>query len=99
MATFYVCGGGNQNAATFTSVGIAFTTFTGIIIYHSVQQIKGTRLFKRMFLLNYRQDYRPIPGANTPEDPPDVVYVPGSAPTQTFVDIRDSQLREPCMAD
>ena len=36
VATFYVRGGGNQNAATYTSVGIAFTMFTGIVIYHSV---------------------------------------------------------------
>ena len=99
VATFYARSGGNQNAVAFTSVSIAFTTFTGIVIYHSVQQIRGTHLFKRLFLLDHRRDYRPIPGADTPEDPPDVVYVPGSAPTQTFVDIRDSQLREPCMAD
>ena len=49
VATFYVRGGGNQNAATYTSVGIAFTMFTGIVIYHSVQQIKGTHLFKVMW--------------------------------------------------
>ncbi len=31
-----------------------------------------------------------------PEDPPDHVYVSGSAPTQTMVDLHE--LQEPCMA-
>ena len=29
------------------AVGIAFATFTGIVIYHTIQKIKGTRLWKR----------------------------------------------------
>ena len=34
-ASFYVrLTGGNQKAATFTSVGVAFTMFTGIVVYH-----------------------------------------------------------------
>ena len=89
--------GGNQNAATFTSVGIAFATFHGIVIYHSVQQIKGTRLWKR---LRQRHDYR-VPLAEVhvdsgPEDPPDRVFMSRYAPTCTVVDMRE--LREPCMA-
>ena len=105
VATSYVqhCdSGGTQNAATLTSVGIAFTTFTGILIYHSVQQIKGTRLWRRVCL---RHGYMRIPLTDVVsefEDPPgspvDFVFVSGSAPTQTVVDIRNSELREPCMA-
>ncbi len=34
--------------------------------------------------------------ASGPEDPPDCVFMSGSAPTQTVVDVRE--LREPCMA-
>ena len=50
-ATLYThLSGGNQNAVTFTSVGVAFATFTGIVIYHSIQQVKDTRLWKRVCL-------------------------------------------------
>ena len=88
--------GGSQNAVTFTSVGIAFATFTGIVIYHSIQQIKGTRLWRRVCL---RHDSIRIPlvyvGSGS-EDPPDYVLMPRSAPTCTVVDMRE--LREPCMA-
>ena len=98
VATLYIRpSGGNQNAATFTSVGIAFATFTGIIIYHSVQQIKGSRLWRR---LHQWHDYR-VPLAEVlvdsgPEDPHDYVLMSRSAPTCTVVDMRE--LREPCMA-
>ena len=97
VATLYIrLTGGSQNAVTFTSVGIAFTTFTGIVIYHSVQQIKGTRLWKT---LCQRPVYVRVPLTDVdsgPEDPPDRVLMPGSAPTKTVVDMR--ALREPCMA-
>ena len=98
VATLYVRpSGGNQNAATFTSVGIAFATFTGIVIYHSVQQIKGTRLWRR---LHQRHDYRvPLVDVHVDseyEDPPDRVFMSRYAPTCTVVDMRE--LREPCMA-
>ena len=97
VATLYVRpSGGNQNAATFTSVGIAFATFTGIVIYHSVQQLKGSRLWRRVCL---KHDYVRVPLTDVDseyEDPPDRVFMSGSAPTQTVVDIRE--LREPCMA-
>ena len=102
-ATSYIQrSGGTQNAATLTSVSVAFVTFTGIVIYHSVQQIKGTRLWRRVCL---RHDYMRVPltdvdaeSADPPDSPVEFVYMSGSAPTQTVVDIRDSELREPCMA-
>ena len=101
-ATLYIRpSGGNQNAATFTSVGISFTIFVGIIIYHSVQLIKGTRLWRRVCV---RHDYMRVTLTDVdsgPEDPPgspvNLAFTSGSAPTQTVVDIRDSELREPCM--
>ena len=98
VATLYIrLTGGNQNAVTLTSVSVAFVTFTGIVIYHSVLQIKGTRLWRRVCL---RHDYMRVPLTDMdsgPEDPPDAVFISGSAPTQTIVDIRNSQLREPCL--
>ena len=87
---------GSQNAVTFTSVGIAIATFTGIVIYRSVQQIKGTRLWRRVCL---RHDFIRIPLVYVDtgsEDPPDRVFIPMCAPTCTVVDMHE--LREPCMA-
>ena len=96
VATLYIrLNGGNQNAATFTSVGITFATFIGIVIYHFVQQIKGTRLWRRLYL---KHDYHLPDVAFGPVDPPDAVFVSGTAPTQTVVDICYHELREPCMA-
>ena len=98
VATLYIhASGGNQNAVTFTSVGIAFATFTGIVIYHSIQQFKGTRTWKSMW---QRHDSIRVPLVDSgPEDPPDYVLMPRSAPTRTVVDIREyHELREPCMA-
>ena len=96
VATLYTrLSGGNQNAVTFTSVGIAFATFTGIVIYHSVQQLKDTKLWRRLCL---RQDPVRVPLTDVcsgSEDPPDYVLMPLSAPTQTVIDMRE--LREPCM--
>ena len=97
VATLYTrLSGGNQNAVTFTSVGIAFATFTGIVIYHSVQQIKDTRLWRSVSL---KRDSVRVPltdlGSGT-DDPPDYVLMSRAAPTQTVVDMRE--LREPCMA-
>ena len=98
VATLYVRpSGGNQNAATFTSVGIAFATFTGIVIYHSVQQIKGSRLWRRVWVRKHDGMRTPlIDVASGPQDPPDRVFISGSAPTRMVVDIRE--LRESCMA-
>ena len=92
VASLYVRStGGNQNAAEFTSVGIAFATFIGIVIYHSVEQIKGTRLWRRLC------QRVPVTDVDSgPEDPPDRVFVSNAAPTWTVVDMRE--LREVCMA-
>ena len=94
VATLYIrLTGGNQNAATFISVGVAFATFTGIVIYHSAQQLKGTWLWRRVCL---RHDYTRVPLTDVDsglDDPPDSVFVPGAAPTKTVVDIH-----EPCTA-
>ena len=97
MATlFNRASGGNQNAATFTSVGVAFATFIGIVIYHSVQQVKDTRLWKRMCLKHGSIRVPLTDVCSGSEDPPDYVLMSRIAPTQTVVDMRE--LREPCMA-
>ncbi len=97
LATLYIrASGGNQNAVTFTSVGIAFATFTGILIYHSAEQFKSTRMWRRW---HQRPAYVRVPLTDVdsgPEDPPDRVFLSGAAPTRTVVDMRE--LREACMA-
>ena len=98
MATlFNRASGGNQNAATFTSVGVAFATFTGIVLYHSIQQVKDTRLWKRV-CLKHASTRVPLTDVHSSgsEDPPDYVLMSRIAPSQTVVDMRE--LREPCMA-
>ena len=97
MVTLYIRpSGGNQNTATFTSVGIAFATFTGIVIYHSVQQLKSTRLWRRL-CLRHGSIRVPLTDADSgSEDSPEHVLTTRAAPTQTVVDMRE--LREACMA-
>ncbi len=38
----------NQLALTYTSVGIAFTTFIGILVYHILTQVRDSRVWKDM---------------------------------------------------
>ena len=46
-ATYQVrVAGGNQAAVFYTSVGIAFATFIGIIIYHVCQRVMDTRVWR-----------------------------------------------------
>ena len=89
VATLYNhTSGGNQNAVTFTSVGIAFATFTGIVIYHSIQQVKDTKLWRRAFP---RQEARVplIDVCSGHEDPSDYVLMSRSAPTRSVVDMQE----------
>ena len=94
--------GGNQNAVTFTSVGIAFTTFIGIVIYHSVQQTKDTRWMRKVFS---KVSLSPKTPRHTPEkksgrDYEDSADRPVTAPTMTVIDLNELNsymLREPCM--
>ena len=97
VATLYTRpSGGNQNAVTFTSVGIAFATFTGIVIYHSTQQLKDTRLWRSVSLKRASVRVPLTDLGSGPDDPPDYVLMSRAAPTQTVIDMRE--LREPCMA-
>ena len=48
-ATYYVShSGGNQLAVGYTSVSIALVTFIGILCYHIFQQLRHTKLWKKM---------------------------------------------------
>ena len=103
VATLYIClTGGNQNAATFTSVGIAFTIFIGMVIYHSVQQAKDTRWMKNIFSkLSLSPKTSGHPAEKKSElDYEDSADRPVTAPTTMVIDLRELNsymLREPCM--
>ena len=93
---------GNKNAATFTSISIVLATFTGIVIYHSVQQIKDARwLRKILYKLSLSSK---TPGHQTEKkselDYEDSADRPLTAPTMTVIDLRElhsDELQEPCM--
>ena len=49
LATYHVSlAGGSQAAVAYTSLGIAFATFVGIVIYHVYLQLENTKRWKRM---------------------------------------------------
>ena len=59
--TLYInLAGGNQEAATYTSVAIAAVTFIGIVIYHAVMQVRNTEVCKKIakHTIDFRTIYR-----------------------------------------
>ena len=103
LATLYIRpSGGNQNAATLTSVGIAFATFIAIVIYHSAQQAKDTCWMKKIFSklsLSPKTSGQPAE-KKSGLDYEDSADRPVTAPTTTVIDFRELNsymLREPCM--
>ena len=59
-ATYHVTvSGGSQAAVTFTSIGIAFTTFAGIVIFHIFLQIRKTNCFRKVYLAVHRDEISP----------------------------------------
>ena len=106
IATLYIRStGGYQNAVTFTSISVAFATFIGIVIYHSVQQIKHTpQLWRKLFPRN--DTYVLVPQTDEGSDgvsPPSPPDPSDSCATVTHINLHDllvnaqNELREPCM--
>ena len=61
--------GGNQLAVGYTSVSIAIATFIGILVYHTFQQLRHTKLWKKVPKLNLKFNGRNIMQAvNKPAD-------------------------------
>ena len=93
---------GNQNAVTFTSVSIAFATFTGIVIYHSIQQFKNTprlrKILSKLALSPKTPGYTPKRSLGLDDE--DSAERPLTAPSTSVIDIGEAHsymLREPCM--
>ena len=77
----------NQLAVGYTSVSIAVATFIGILAYHIFQQLRHTKLWKKMPKLNLKFNRRNIVEvANEPAD--------NLAAEEDF-----SRLREPLLED
>ena len=85
---------GNQYAAEYTSVSIALITFIGILTYHIFQQLRHTKLCKKVSELNMDdniKEFHQSINANISEsDSMD-------NPTVTYTDI--AELREPLLED
>ena len=108
LATLYIrSSGGNQDAVTFTSTGIAFATFIGIVIYHSVQQIKHSPQLWRKIFPHY-DTYVLVPQTDENSDlegvpPPSPPDPSDGTATVAHINIRDllhlaaNELREPCL--
>ena len=78
---------GNQLAVGYTSVSIALATFIGILTYHIFQQLRHTKLWKKVPKLNLEFNRRNIVEvANVPAD--------NLAAKEDF-----SHLREPLLED
>ncbi len=86
--------GGSQAAVVYTSIGVAFLTFLGIIVYHASERIKSSPVWRRyiraklrlcMATLSRQQHQEPIELAVPPTAPQPPV------PT-TFVELREPLL-------
>ena len=96
-ATYYVNRlEGDQLAAGCTSVSIALVTFIGILTYHIFQQMRQTKLWKKVPKLNLKLNKLNIKQAvndliNYPEDPCEAT--PNTTVTHTEINLRE--LRSP----
>ena len=58
---------GNQHAVWYTSVSIALATFIGILGYHIFQQVRQTKLWKKVPKLNLKFNFNQA--VNVPQNP------------------------------
>ena len=83
----------SQREVGYTSVSIALITFIGILAYHIFQQLRDTKLWKKVPKLNLKLNKLNIKQAviNHPEDPCEAT--PYIAVTHTEIDLHE--LRSP----
>ncbi len=87
----------NQLALTYTSVGIAFATFIGILVYHTLTQIRDTKFWKDTIKPRLQCSQRGQPRGTLVElDGPDedLIVRPVPAVMTTSVDLRELLLEE-----
>ena len=87
VATYHIkFSGRDQLAVGYTSVSIAFATFIAILVYHMLQQVRQTKLWKKVPKLNLKFNK-----LNTRQ-----VVTKLSNPTES---VSLDQLREPWLED
>ncbi len=87
----------NQLALTYTSVGIAFTTFIGILVYHILTQVRGSRFWRDTIEPRLQCSQRGQPRGSVVElDGPaeGVVVHPKPVVTTTVVNLRELVLED-----
>ena len=86
----------NQAALTYTSVGIALVTFTGMIIYHVTVQLKDSRVWRDIIqpkLQRHQRQWFAVP-LEDPVADVDTDIAPPHPPTRTFIDLRETLLED-----
>ena len=87
-ATYHVqLSGGDQLAVGYTSVSIALVTFIGILAYHIFQQVRHTKLWKKVPKLNLKCNNLKVTFNQ-------VVNKPMDNPTMKFDQLRESLLED-----
>ena len=96
-ATYYVDQiNGNKLAVGYTSVIIAFATFIGILVYHIFQQLRHTKLWKKVAKLNMKLGFKKLNNKlNTKEAEDNLNNLTNDTPESG----RFNQLREPLLDD
>ena len=84
---------GDQAAITYTSVGVSFTTFVGIVAYHAYLQLKPWKLQCTIYCNTNKDDKTNINEENDTIQNNQLQTQPQAAPTTTIVDLHE--LRSP----
>ena len=92
VSTYHVNqSGGCQAAVTYTSVGIAFLTFAGIVIYHIYIRIKSkVQYIQRGNQLQYKCHIN-----NKNENPGDLCHQTRATPAVTHTEVNLHELQSP----
>ena len=88
--------GGNQAAVVYTSVGVAFVTFLGIITFHVVKRVTRSRVWKNSVRPALQPLWERLTHQQHHQDPiarvvPPTTHQPRPV-TTTFIDLRESLL-------
>ena len=81
--------GGSQAAVVYTSTGVAFVAFVGILFYHSYLQVKGSRMFRK--IKSYVCHSQAVTGVQNPEVPNTVDTTSQRSPpvSTTVIELRE----------
>ena len=87
--------GGSQTAAVYTSVSVAFATFTGIIIYHVTERIVESRTWRTHARPMLQHFWDSLTRRQNHQGTTEMVSPPTATPplvTTTFIELRESLL-------